>query len=118
MLEQASELRDQYKVKLQEEIEKMKSPISFRSPSASSSMLSSEAAEFIPSNILQPNYYDYYQHQEQEEVYFPTCYPGYEPDYCYNDQFSVAYSHHHVEPQQTGIEANILSNMLNILKTS
>ena len=126
MLEQASQLRDQYNVKLQEEIEKLKSPVlsvpssvPIRPPSTSSSMLSSEAAEFIPSSNLQTNlqtnYYDYYQHQQ--EGYFPTCYPSYEPDYCYNDQFNVAYSHH-LEPPQTGIEANILSNMLNILKTS
>ena len=112
MLEQASQLRDQYKVKLQEEIENLKSPI--RPPSAASSMLSSEAAEFIPSSNLETNYYNYnYQH----EGYFPSFYPGYEPDYGYNDQFNVPYSQHN-EPSQTGIEANILSNMLNILKTS
>ena len=115
MLRQVSQLREQYNVKLQEEIEKLKSPI--RPSSTTSSMLSSEAAEFIPSSSLQTNYYNYYQH----EGHFPTVYPSYEPDYSYNDQFNdqfnVAYSHH-IEPSQTGIEANILSNMLNILKTS
>ena len=111
MLEQVGQLREQYNVKLQEEIEKLKSPI--RPSSTTSSMLSSEAAEFIPSSSLQSTYYNYYQH----EGYFPTCYPGYEPDYRYNDQFIVAYSQY-VEPSQTCIEANILSNMLNILKTS
>ena len=121
MLEQVSQLRDQYNVKLQEEIEKLKSPVPssdlIRPPSTSSSMLSSEAAEFIPSSNLQGNYYDYEYYHHQQEGYFPTCYPSYEPDYSYNDQFNVAYSHH-LEPPQTGIEANILSNMLDILKTS
>ena len=119
MLEQSSQLREQYKVRLQEEIEKLTSPVTvpvpIRHPSTSSSMLSSEAAEFIPSSNLETSYYDYDYYQQ--EGYFPTCYPGYEPDYCYNDQFNVAYSQH-IEPPQTGIEANILSNMLNILKTS
>ena len=121
MLEQASLLREKYKVKLQDEIENLKNPI--RPPSATSSLLSSEAAEFIPSSNLQTNlqtnYYNYYPH----EGYFPSCYPGYEPDYCYNDQFNVSHSQYndyndYNESPQTGIEANILSNMLNILKTS
>ena len=112
MLEQVSQLREQYKVKLEEEIEKLRSPV--RPPSTTASVLSSEAAEFVPSSNPHPqsNYYNYYQHQG----YFPTFYPGYEPDYCY-DQVNVTYSQH-MQPPQTGIEANIWSNMLDILKTS
>ena len=105
-------MREQYKVKLEEEVEKLRSPV--RPPSTTASVLSSEAAEFVPSSFSnsQSNYYNYYQHQG----YFQTFYPGYEPDYCY-DQVNVTYSRH-MQPPQTGIEANIWSNMLDILKTS
>ena len=52
MLSQTETLRGQYKIKLEEEIEKITNPVPvswYRPASNSSSMLSCEAAEFVPS---------------------------------------------------------------------
>ena len=117
MLEQASQLRLQYREKLQAEIDKLRSPI--RPPSSSSSLLSYEAAEFIPSSspnlplpLPQSDYYNYYQQAE----YLPALYPQYQPSYCYN-QATLTYEHP-AHQTRTDCETNVWSNMLDILKNA
>ena len=106
MLELARELREQYKVKLQTEMDKLRSPV--RASSTPSSLLSCEAAEFIPSNSSQTQFYRYYQ-----QDYFPTLYPGYDQQYlCYDHPEEP-----HTEAAPVVPDIQIWNNMMDILKS-
>ena len=103
MLEQASELRDQYQVRLQAEIDKLRSPV--RASSTPSSLLSCEAAEFVPSS----QFYSYYQ----QESYYPNLYPGYQQQYlCYDEPDEPP-----TEAAKLVPESQIWNNMMDILKS-
>merc|ERR1712098_668565 len=81
LLSQTELLREQYKTKLQEEIERILNPPSVpRPPSNSSSTLSCDAAEFVPSSTFWPqvnsfhgqfseSYYDQYNYYENLHNY-------------------------------------------------
>ena len=118
MLEQAGELREKYKQRLQEEMEKLKNPvwpsITSTTSSTPTSFLSCEAAEFVPSSQLQSNYYSYYQHGR----YIPTFYSGYDQEYYCYDQGSLPFQPQVDQPKQPpATEDRIWTNMLEILKT-
>ena len=110
MLEQAGELREKYRARLQTEIDNLRSTV--RASSTTSSILSCEAAEFVPSSLPQLDYYRYYQ----QDSYLPTHYSGYDQQYFCYDQTSLS-NQSQVESSTTEPDAQIWNNMLDILKT-
>ena len=119
MLSQADALREQYKLRLAEEIEKIKNPVPVvtspsllaRPSSVTSSVLSHEAAEFVPSFPV-PDTSSSWQ--------YPAYYNTYDTQYNYSGD---SYYFHPVhEDGEVGdslalpSEGHIWGNMLNILK--
>ena len=110
MLSQAEVLRDQYKTKLSEEIEKINNPAPASTPvrpsSGNSSVLSYEAVEFVPSS--------------SSSSLLGYCTPHYSQYYGYSNSDSLHFNHYYdntaEQSESTAGDTKIWGNMLNILK--
>ena len=119
-------LREAYRSRIEEEIEKITNPApppsyAYRPPSNSSSMLSYEAAEFVPSSVSSsywpPETAEHYnQYGDNYSYYYNDGLTYFSGQSYYQDHEKIE----HIENQEISSEhlnqAKIWDNMLDILK--
>ena len=136
VLELAESLREGYKARLEEEVEKITNPAPvplFRPPSDTPSILSSEAAEFVPSSAASywgqaseaylhhydTNYYndEHFNFYNYTNGGFPTREVAYYENY-YGNQFQFGHQQEEEEMNdEEKISGKVWGNMLDILKS-